>query len=494
MQTAIIETSYGPVRGTIADGVARFFNMPYAAAPVGERRFRAPEPHEGWTEVRDADSIGPNAPHFIKDFPGLEVEPLIGSGWRRGDDYLNLNLWAPEGAPSGPLKPVMVFVHGGGFVIGSNYAEIQDASAFARSGTLCFAINYRMGVDGFLPIPGIPTNLGLRDILFALKWVKDNAEAFGGDPANITVFGESAGAMAIADLVASPLAAGLFKRAIIESGHGGMVRPIPVARRLVRKMAQLLGVTPDEAGFRSTSFEACAKAVEKVSLPTTRINLRDETGRDPAFGISRYLPVFGDDVLPLKPHEALKRGAGADVEVLIGTNAEEMNLYLVPTGVRDKIGSLLAWFVLSRSQPKARAVLKAYGLGAKRPGQALTDAMNDLVFRWPARRFAEAHRGRTWFYEFDWRSTAFDGELGACHGLELPFVFDTLASASGPQGLAGEDPPQSLATRMHNLWVDFATNGKLPWPEFTADSRLVYRLERGEAVTEPVMPAAPFSP
>lgn len=509
MQDPLVVTlRSGPVRGTAAGGVARWFGIPYAAAPVGPRRFGRPEPHAAWREVRDATELGPTAPHRVKPFPGLDVAPLVGTGWRRGDDFLNVNVWAPdpssdvasagsqaEAAPRPPL-PVMVWIHGGGFVLGSNYTDVQDGSAFARSGLVCIAINYRMGVEGFLPIPGIPTNLGLRDMIFALEWVRDNAAAFGGDPANVTVFGESAGAMAIADLIASPLAKGLFRRAIVQSGHGAMTRPVPVAQRLVRKVAKLLKVTPDEIGFRSTTPEACAKAVEQVSQPTTRIDLRDSDGREPVFGISRFVPVHGDDVLPLPPLEALRQGAGAEIELLIGTNAEEMNLYLVPTGVRDKVGALLAWFVLSRSQPRARAVLKAYGLGrpGRRPGQVLTDAMNDLVFRWPARRFAEAHRGQTHFYELDWRSPAFGGELGACHGLDLGFVFDSLPAVTGPEGLAGEAPPQALADHVHGLWAGFARDGRLPWPEFDAGTRQVYRLAAGEADPEPVMPAAAFLP
>ena len=494
MQDPIVETQYGRVRGRSADGIARFFNIPYAAAPVDLRRFRRPQRHEGWKGVREAVEIGPSSPHLIKEFPGLDVEPLIGTGWRRGGEFLNVNVWTPEAAMSGTLRPVMVWIHGGGFVIGSNHAAVQDGSAFARSGIVCMAINYRLGVEGFLPIPLVPTNLGLRDIIFALIWVKANAAAFGGDPDNITVFGESAGAMAIADLVASPLAQGLFRRAIIQSGHGGMTRTTQVAQRLVRRVAKILGIPPDTRGFRGTSLEDCAKAVAQVSLPTSRIDLRERDGREPVFGISRFVPIHGDDILPLKPLDALRRGAGGGIDVLIGTNAEEMNLYLVPTGVREKIGSLLAWYVLSRSQPRARAVLKAYGLGSRPPGQVLTDAMTDLVFRWPARRFAEMHQGRTHFYEFDWRSPAFGGRLGACHGMELPFVFDTLASVTGPEGLAGTDPPQTLADRVHRLWVDYATDGRLPWAEYDRESRQVYQLERGEALHEPVMPAAAFSP
>jgi para-nitrobenzyl esterase len=496
MSEIVVHTLEGAVRGVRRDGILRFLGIPYAAAPVGPRRFAIPVAHEGWTGVRDAIEPGPSAPHSVKPFPGLDVEPLIGAGWRKGDDYLNVNVWAPDTPDDGAPRPVMVWIHGGGFVLGSNQAAIQDGTAFARSGMVCIAINYRMGVEGFLPIPGVPTNLGLRDMIFALEWVRDNAAAFGGDPGNLTVFGESAGAMAIANLMTSPLAAGLFRRAIVESGHGAMVRPIPIAQRLVRKVAKLLDVTPDEAGFRSASVEACVAAVEKVSQPTTRIDLRDSDRREPVFGISRFVPVHGDDVLPEKPIDALAKGAGAGVELLIGTNAEEMNLYLVPTGVRDRIGSLLAWYVLSRSQPRARQVLKAYGLGAKgkAPGQALTDAMNDLVFRWPARRFAEEHRGRTHFYEFDWRSPAFGGELGASHGMELPFVFDTLDCVTGEEGLAGTSPPKALADRVHRLWVGFAIDGRLPWPEYDRKTRQVYQLEKGEAVHEPAMPAARFSP
>lgn len=490
--TAIdVKISAGNVRGLTADGVNRFLGIPYAAAPVGPLRFALPMAHPAWEGIRDATQVGPNAPHRIKDFPGLDVTPLIGTGWREGDDYLNLNIWAPA---NGEKLPVMIFVHGGGFVIGSNYATVQDGSAFARDGVICVAINYRMGVDGFLPIPGVPTNLGLRDILFACRWVQDNIGAFGGDPANVTIFGESAGAMAIADLIPSPLAKGLFKRAIVQSGHGNMTRDIGVAQRLVKTVAKVLGVTADEAGFRSTSFAACADAVAQVSLPTTRLDLRDKDGREPVFGISRFIPVHGDDVLPKKPLEALKDGAGREFQLLIGSNAEEMNLYLVPTGVREKVGKLLAWLVLGKSQPKARKVLRDYSGTGKTPGQALTDAMNDLVFRWPARRFAEEHRGRTHMYELDWRSPAFGGELGACHGMELPFVFDTLASVTGPGGLAGESPPQELATRVHRLWVNYARDGSLPWDEFQRDTRLVYQLDQGTAVSEPVMPAAPHSP
>ena len=491
---AIRLTRQGQVRGIREGAILRFLGVPYAAPPV---RFELPESPAPWDGVRDALEPGDCAPHRITPFPGLDVEPLVGKGGLGGRDYLTLNIRAPDEARD---RPVMVFIHGGGFVIGSKDCAVQVGAAFARSGLVCVAINYRLGVDGFLPVPGAPTNLGLRDMLFALQWVRDNIAEFGGDPDNVTVFGESAGAMATADLVASPLSKGLFRRAIVQSGHGSMVREIRVARRLVDKLAKLLGIAASVEGFRSVAEGALADAQAKVSKPNARIDLRDDTGREPVFGISRFVPVIGDEVLPLHPLAALRDGAGAEVDLLIGTNAEEMNLYFVPTGVRAKLtgflGALLARYVIGKSQPKPGRVLKDYGLGQKgvQPGFAFTRAMSDLVFRWPARQFAAAHKGKTWVYELDWRSPAAGGELGACHGMELPFVFDTLDKVTGPQGLAGEAPPQDLADRTHALWVRFATDGTLPWPQFSAHNRLVYQLNKGEPDFEPVMPAARHLP
>lgn len=487
-----ITLSSGTIQATTTGNVRRFRDVPYAAPPVGERRFMPPAAVEPWEGVREEPASSPNAPQQTRAVPGLDAAPLIGTGWVRGDDYLTLNICRP--ADDRRDLPVMVFVHGGGFVVGSKDAAVQDGTSFARDGLVYVAINYRMGIDGFLPIPGVPTNLGLRDILAALEWVQREIAAFGGDPGNVTVFGESAGAMAIADLVTSPMAKGLFRRAIIQSGHGAMTRDIPVARRLVDKLVKMLRISPTHNGFASVSPEAMLAAIETISAPTTRIDLRDADGREPVFGISRFVPVHGDDVLPLRPLDALRQGAGAEVDVLIGSNAEEMNLYLVPSGVRDRIGRLLAWLVLRRSQPRAWRVLSAYGAGRRPAGRALTDAMSDLVFRWPARRFAEEHRGRTHVYEFEWKSPAFAGQLGACHAVELPFVFDSLACVTGPTGLVGEDPPQDLATRMHQLWVGFARDGTLPWAPFDRDARPVYQIAAGQVVHEPRMAAADFLP
>ncbi len=487
----------GILRGVSDGSVRRFLGVPYAAAPVGDLRFALPQAPAAWIGARDATTRGHIAPQptptpeeMEKALPGVDIQPLIGGDQSQGDDFLVLNIWTPEGASG---LPVMVFFHGGAFTGGAGAADVYDGAAFARAGIVCVTINYRLGIEGFLPIPGAPTNLGLRDQIFALSWVRDNIAAFGGDRDNVTIFGESAGAMSVANLVASPLAKGLFKRAIVQSGHGDMVRPIPVAERLVKKLAKMLRTTPTVEGFKRRSIAECLAALRKISLPTASIDLRNPDGREPAFGLSRFLPVYGDDVLPLHPVEALRQGAGADVELIVGTNSEEMNLYFVPSGVRRKIGSFLAHFVTRKAEPKAKEILRAYGIKArgKRPGDAFTEALTDLVFRLPARRFAAAHQGRTHVYDFSWRSSAYGGALGACHAIELPFVFDTLHTVAGPRGLAGAAPPQEIATRMNAIWVAFAKTGALPWPAYD-HQRIVYDPATDRSAPEAPFPAEPI--
>jgi para-nitrobenzyl esterase len=300
--------------------------------------------------------------------------------------------------------------------------------------------------------------------------------------------------MSIADLVASPLAQGLFQKAIIQSGHGSMVRSRKVAARLTARIAKANKITPDFAGFRTLTIEQSVAATDAAQLPTFRVNLREDAGREPASGLSKFLPVHGDDVLPDPPLAALRKGVGKDIKVLIGANAEEMNLYFVPTGVRDKVNAPLAWFLVSRSVKHAWAILKAYGMGQKgqKAGDVMTRAMSDLVFRYPTRLFAAAHQGQTHVYDFGWRSPAWNGQLGACHGIEVAFVFNNLASVTGPNGLAGESPPQALADSVHKIWTEFAATGKLPWPKYEASVGGIYALEAGTFGPEPPMPIAKF--
>ena len=494
MQSVQINLPEGLAEGVAADGVRRFYSLPYAAPMTEERRFRAPEPVLPWDGVRDATRPGQRAPQSPIPPAEIDVEALMGPVLPEGGDYLTLNVFAPERADG--AAPVMVFIHGGSFVAGSKDSAIYDGSAFARDGVVCVVINYRLGIEGFLPIEGVPTNLGLRDMIAALQWVRANIALFGGDPANVTLFGESGGAFCSAALMVSPLARGLFHRAILQSGHIFLSRPRTVMQRMLKRLARRLKIKPDRAGFLSVGTDAMLAAQAWAMLPSLWFDMRDAQGRDPSFGITRYLPVHGDDVLPEPMIDALAKGAGREIDLLIGTTSEEANIFFVPGGIRDKLNRWAVLFFMRRAVPRARAALIAYGLNDKgaKPGHVMTRALTDLMFRWMARRTAELHQGRSHVYEFDWRSPALGGELGAAHAMELPFVFDTLACASGERGLLGVAPPQGLADSIHRIWIDFAAKGTAPWPPYESAGRQVYSLTRGVAEHEPVMPAAPYLP
>ena len=492
--TTLLTLADGDIEGLEGDGIRRYYSVPYAAPLTTERRFCAPQPVERWSGVRDATRPGPSAPQNQPPPSELDLKGLIGMPLANGPDYLTLNVYTPSGAPRD--RPVMVFIHGGSFVSGSKDVPLYDGSAFARDGVVCVVINYRLGIEGFLPIPGVPTNLGLRDMIAALAWVRDNIAAFGGNPGNVTMFGESGGAWCIACLMTSPLAKGLFHRAICQSGHVYISRDLSLMRGLAKRLAKRLKIPLDRASFQRLTAEQMLPAQDWVMQPSFWFDMRDSEGRAPAFGVTRFMPVHGDDVLPVSTLEALKLGAGKEIELLIGTTSEEARLFFVPGKVISKLKRWLVLMFVRKALPNAKAALRAYGLDEKgaRPGEVLARAMTDLMFRAMSRRTAELHHGSSHVYEFDWRSPALDGELGAAHVMELPFVFDVLACASGPNTLLGENPPQALADSIHALWIRYATDGVLPWPEFDAERRLVWSLTRHVAEYEPVMPAMAFLP
>ena len=484
-----VRTEAGIVRGRVAGPVSTFRGVPYAAAPEGRRRYGVPEPVAAWAGVRDALDPGPSAPQSEsrRTFAGLDLFAVTGATWRPGADYLTANVWAP---PDARNRPVMVYVHGGGLVLGTKDAAVYSGDRFARDGVVAVNLNYRLGVEGFLPVPGAPTNLGLRDLIAGLSWVRRNISAFGGDPANVTVFGESGGGIAVACLVVSPLARGLFRRTIVQSGHGSAVYPVPIAQRTVRRLAQELKVAPTVEGFRSVAPGSTVDALARLARPG-RVDLRDDSGFDPSFGLGLINPVHGDDVLPEHPLRALAEGAGRDVDLLIGTTAEEARFWSGPTRLEYLPRPVARW-LLARIAPQARELFAAYtaAFPGERGGATLTRVLSDVAFRRPARQFAEEHQGRTHVYEFDWRSPAAGGRLGAAHGLELPFVFDTLDTVTGPHGFAGTAPPQALADRVHRLWIDFASTGDLPWPPFDRQARAVHQLAGQVTVREDPFPAA----
>jgi para-nitrobenzyl esterase len=471
-----VPISGGIVRGRSVEGVARFLGVPFAAPPVGALRFAAPRPPAPWTGVRDATTAGPNAPQPSRKIPGIDLSPIIGCGWRKGEDYLTIDVWTPD--PGGSGLPVMVFIHGGSFIAGEPGAPVYDGAALARSGVVLVALTYRLGVEGFLPLEGGVTNIGLRDQLAALAWVQDNVAAFGGDPASVTVFGESAGAMSLGCLLGSPLSKGLFRRVIVQSGGAEMVRSAPLAARFATNLAIELRLPPEAAVLRELAFETTLRAQEAMSDPVRRGDLRESDGIDPGFGLGGFLPVLGDDVLPEHPLQAIAAGSAADIDLVVGSNNDEMNLYYIPSGVVDVVTAEQVRALLAAVHPRPDELLS---WPDATPGAALTRAMNDLVFHGPAQRLAEAHAGtgpgRTYAYNFAWRSSACGGRLGACHGLELPFVFGTLPAAIGPEGMLGHEAPQALSDQMRDAWTAFARSGDPGWPAYDANAPEAHRID-----------------
>lgn len=426
----------------------RFLGVPYAAAPFGERRFRLPEPVEPWAGVREATTFGATAPQ--SEYPGA-LGALLPTVVVPGDEILNLNVWAPTSSDGAP-HPVMVWVHGGSHRHGSNALRGYDGSAFARDGIVFVAINYRLGTEGFSVLDDAPLNLGLHDQLAALRWVQREIAAFGGDPDQVTVFGQSAGGASVAALAASPTAGEVMQRAIVMSGPLE-AKTAADAGRITHRTARELGIPATRAAFAALTPDQLVAAQARVLAGGSPL------GGGPAFAIA-----IDGDLVPVSPSEAFNSGAGAAIPLLIGTTTEEYRLWLVPSGAIDRIGRLkLA--IARRLAKVSGAAVRRYR--ANRPGathgEVFGAILTDLMLRASANRVADSRAAAgspTHVYEFGWRSTVAD--LGAAHAVELGFVFDGLANPDSI-ALAGTSAPQTLATRMHDAWVAFAKTGAPGW-------------------------------
>ncbi|MFC9948539.1 carboxylesterase/lipase family protein [Streptomyces pratensis] len=432
----IATTCQGKVRGRVDGRVAAFLGIPYAAPPFGAHRFRAPAPVKPWKGVRDTLEFGPTAPQRPYRPP---LDQLIPDVHIPGEECLTLNIWTPD-AGGGPL-PVMVWIHGGSLRNGSAAMPLYDGRAFARDGVVLVSVNYRLGVEGFGVFPDAPDNRGLLDQIAALTWVRDNIAAFGGDPGNVTVCGESAGAVIIAALTTSPRATGLFHRAVMQSGAP---HTVPRARgaKTVRAMAKALRVPATAEAFAAVDRERLLDVQTEV------------TGKaDPISGGPGFDIVADDDVVPADP-------ALPTVDLLLGCNREEYRLWFVPSGAVDRISGLTLRMALLKFRiPWRVARLYRTARPDAGPGVILGEMATDLLLRGPLNRLADSRPARTFLYEFAWRSPVL--ELGACHALEIGFVFDTLRHS---EALTGPDAPQPLADAMHRAWVAFATTGDPGWP------------------------------
>lgn len=325
----VVKTTHGQLRGSLADGVHCFLGIPFAASTAGVNRLRPPQPVQPWSGVRDAMKYG-DSPFQLAppESAGTEWDTALA-----GEDCLNLNVWTPD--PGNGGLPVMVWIQGGAFEIGSTAS--YNGRTFARDGVICVVINWRVGADGFLDLGDGQANIGLLDQLAALEWVRDNIAAFGGDPANVTVFGQSAGAMSIGVLLSMPRAEGLFRRAILQSGAAHHVLPTETAQRIGGFLSEKLGVSPTREAMAAVPVHRFLAAQTELKADLAARPDPARWGPEVVASSMLWQPSVDGDVIPRRPIERIAAGAGSTVDVMIGSNAEDWKLFLAITGVIAKV-------------------------------------------------------------------------------------------------------------------------------------------------------------
>jgi len=474
----VIQVAQGQLRGSIENGLHIFKGVPYAAPIDGPNRFRAPQPRESWSGVRDATQIGlisRQAP-----LPAPFGSPLPDAG----ADCLNLNVWSPDVNAS---LPVFVWIHGGAFYGGSGVEAVYDGASFARNGVVCVTINYRLGAQGFLhladhfPEFAESGNAGILDQIAALKWVQQNIAAFGGDPSRVTIGGESAGGMSVSSLMATSQAKGLFTQAIPQSGAGHNGISAKTATVIAGEVLRRLDVKPgDSAALAKVTDEKLFEVQLEVMLlmggPEAEIFGEVATSMMP------FQPTYGTQVLPQKPIDAIAAGSAVGIKVLTGATMQESLVFVVAMAEMFNEEMLEASVTQTfGSAEKGQAALELYR--AHRPSalpfQITAAVETDRMFIVPARRLADAqlkHSPDVWMYRFDWASLLYDGAFGACHALELVFVFNNLHDSAATY-MCGDHAPQSVAEAMHQAWVTFVKTGNpqhsgIPsWPRHNTDVR-----------------------
>ncbi len=470
-----VQVSSGTVRGSEAGGIARFLGIPYAAAPFGALRMAPPAAVEPWDGAFDATEYGPTSPKG--DYPP-QYQPLLPEQVIPGEDCLNLNVWTPADAPAnGATLPVLVWIHGGSFMNGSGSVLEYDGANFARDGVVCVTINYRLSAEGFLftesDVADGRANLGLQDQVAALRWVQQNIAAFGGDPSRVTIAGESAGAMSVTTLLAMPSAAGLFAQAITQSGAAAHTLTQEIGLTVMRTLAEALGVEPTREAIAAVDLDTLIRVAAELVIEV-------QSAPDPvkwgslALSLLPFAPVVDGTVLPQHPLDAFAAGASSDVRVLVGANREESRLFLVAPGAIDFIDepSLVGGAAAYGLPPDGVDLYRKNRPGAS-PGDVLASVVTDWFFTVPAIRHAEARAtggGTTWAYRFDRPAQEDNNRYGACHAVEIPFVFDNIG-LDQTKALIGDHPSQAVADTAHSTWVAFVTSGDPGWAPYTSQTR-----------------------
>jgi para-nitrobenzyl esterase len=437
-----VEIAAGALRGSELDGVRTFLGVPYAEPPVGELRFRAPRPVPSWSGERDATKWAAKAPQ----------PELTGRGFTGDEDCLHLNVYAPAEPGS---YPVLVWIHGGGGVLGAPHQF--DASAYAQRGVVAVTVAYRLGVLGLLHLPGVAdSNLSLRDQVAALEWVRDNIRAFGGDPGRVTLAGQSNGGRTVGTLLAVPATRGLVHQAIVQSGTG------------VGSVVH----TPDEGAAVASAVlkELDAAPADLATLPVTRILQAQQRVSALSGTKVTYRVVVGDELLPERPLDGVR-----DVPLLIGTTADEEDLFSWLQSGGAKLLGVGSTMLDAAAVEKAVA---AYNDLLDWPEDQIRNRALTAGDWWiPAIRFAEK-QPEAWMYRLDWRIAPRGRGLGAAHGLDLPLVFDDIRNRNWRFLFAGRTFPaermQAVATEMFDAWVRFIATGDPGWPRYTPSDRVTH--------------------
>ncbi|MFD4639899.1 carboxylesterase/lipase family protein [Lentzea sp. NPDC058436] len=442
-----VRVTGGTVRGTTESGTAVFRGVPFAAPPVGPRRFAAPQPVEAWDGVRDALEFGPPPPQA-----GVFGMDALGAA---GHDWLTLNVWSPDLA--GDL-PVMVWIQGGAYTVGMSGLPEYDGTRLTSGGVVVVTFNYRVGIEGFGQIAGAPANRGLLDQVAALEWVRANIRAFGGDPGRVTIFGQSAGGGSVAALLAMPRAKGLFHRAIASSVPGVFFAP-ELAEDITAACAAELGLLPTVEDLSTVEPELLPAAGDEVMARMTEVSRWGQA----AHKRIPFAAVVDGDVLPVMPWEALRSGAARDVDLVCGHTLDEQRLLSVLEGLVGNVTS-----------EQASAALEVFAPGLSypdlEPEELFELVCSDWLFRMPSLHLAEAQvagGGRAHVYVVAWSPTEI---FRACHGIDVPLVFGNIDRGQSSTVLGELTPDaEQVSARMRAAWTAFAVSGDPGWPAYSAD-------------------------
>ncbi|MHA2034946.1 MAG: carboxylesterase/lipase family protein [Promethearchaeota archaeon] len=464
----IVKTKTGKIQGYQENGLQIFKGIPFAEPTIGNLRFSPPVKKQSWEGVHDTIKYGPCS------FQGhSELEQYLGKLEPESEDCLTLNIWTP--GLDNKQRAVMFWIHGGAFMMGGGTDPMYNGSALALRGEIVVVtINYRLGSFGFLYSKKIPPNVGFQDQLMALKWVNENIASFGGDPANVTIFGESAGGYSVLALCTLSEARDLFRRVIAQSApYIDTKVSDKTSKNIMHKLSIKQG---DIDSLREVPPEKIIEAQNQVvaSIPTDIMALR---------------PLIIGDTFPKHPLKAFQSGECKDIDFMIGTNLDEFKLYTAMEPFKSMVGSdaeklIVGYLAMNGIETKiGEGIIKTYkeareGKYSTEINDILTAIINDYAFRIRTIRLLEAqrpHQPNTFNYMFTWPSSGLGGILGACHSLEIPFVFGTLNSPTLKDFVEGA--PEELSEKMMDAWISFAktgdpNHGNIPkWPAYDVKKR-----------------------